>query len=51
MMIQSLIDRRAELQRAVDHQAKLQKLLLAAGGIAGPGSIGDPYATEQETHA
>ena len=40
-----------ELQRAIDHQAKLQQLLLAAGGIAGPGTIGDSYSTEEETHA
>jgi hypothetical protein len=51
MMLQSLITDDVELQRAVDHQAKLQKLLLAAGGIAGPGTIGDPYATEQEAYA
>jgi len=43
MLIQSLIETEEEVQRAVDHQAYLQKLLLAAGGIAGPGSIGDPY--------
>ncbi|MDQ2648973.1 MAG: hypothetical protein M3Z03_05415 [Actinomycetota bacterium] len=51
MMLQSLIETDAELQRAVDHQAKLQKLLLAAGGIAGPGTIGDSYSTEEEVHA
>jgi hypothetical protein len=51
MMLQSLTTDDAEVQRAVDHQAKLQKLLLAAGGIAGPGTIGDPYATEQEAYA
>jgi hypothetical protein len=51
MMLQSLIETEDELQRAVDHQAKLQKLLLAAGGIAGPGTIGDSYSTEEETHA
>jgi hypothetical protein len=51
MMLQSLITEAAELQRAVDHQLKLQQLLLQAGGIAGPGTIGDPYAIEQETHA
>jgi hypothetical protein len=51
MMLQSLILTEAELQRAVDHQAKLQKLLLAAGGIAGPGSIGDSYSTHEESHA
>jgi hypothetical protein len=51
MMLQSLIDNDESLQRAVDHQAKLQKLLLAAGGIAGPGTIGDSYSSEQESHA
>jgi hypothetical protein len=25
---------------------KLEKLLLAAGGIAGPGTLGDPWAAE-----
>ena len=38
MMLQSLIETEDELQRAIDHQAKLQRLLLAAGGIAGPGT-------------
>jgi hypothetical protein len=51
MMLQSLIETEDELQRAVDHQRKLQSLLLAAGGIAGPGSIGESYVTEEETHA
>lgn len=51
MMIQSLIETPDELQRAIDHQHKLQKLLLAAGGIAGPGSIGDSYANDTEAHA
>jgi hypothetical protein len=51
MMLQSLIETEDELQRAVDHQAKLQRLLLAAGGIAGPGTIGDSYSNEEETHA
>jgi hypothetical protein len=51
MMLQSLIETEDELQRAVDHQAKLQRLLLAAGGIAGPGSIGDSYDTEANTTA
>jgi hypothetical protein len=45
MMLQSLILSDDEVQRAVDHQAKLQKLLLAAGGIAGPGTIGESYVT------
>src|SRR5688500_9216876 len=51
MMLQSLIETEDELQRAIDHQAKLQRLLLAAGGIAGPGTIGDSYSNEQENHA
>ena len=51
MMLQSLIETPEELQRAIDHQAKLQRLLLAAGGIAGPGTIGDSYSTEEEAHA
>jgi hypothetical protein len=40
MMIQSLIESPEEVDRAVAHQAALQKLMLEAGGIAGPGSIG-----------
>jgi hypothetical protein len=51
MMLQSLIETPEELQRAIDHQAKLQLLLLAAGGIAGPGTLGDSYADDQEAHA
>ena len=51
MMIQSLIQSEAELDRAIAHQAKLQKLMLAAGGIAGPGTIGDSYEATQEAHA
>ncbi|MBV8984298.1 MAG: hypothetical protein JO248_07645 [Acidimicrobiia bacterium] len=50
MLIQSLIDSDAEVDRAAAHQAKLEKLMLAAGGIAGPGSIGSAYAA-QEVHA
>ncbi|MBA2279677.1 MAG: hypothetical protein H0W25_00345 [Acidimicrobiia bacterium] len=45
MMLQSLIDSPEEIRRAADHQVRLQELLLAAGGIAGPGTLGDPYAT------
>jgi hypothetical protein len=46
MLLQSLIDTDEEVERATAHQAKLQKLLLAAGGVAGPGTIGDPYTKE-----
>ena len=43
MLIQSLIETDDEVQLAADRQAHLEKLLLAAGGIAGPGTMGDPY--------
>ena len=43
MLIQSLIRTPADVARASAHQARLEELMLAAGGIAGPGSIGDPY--------
>jgi hypothetical protein len=44
MMLQSLVETPEEVERAAAHQVRLQKLLLAAGGVAGPGSIGDPWA-------
>ncbi|MBA2624192.1 MAG: hypothetical protein H0U89_01060 [Acidimicrobiia bacterium] len=40
MLIQSLIETPEDVDRAAAHQARLEKLVLAAGGIAGPGSIG-----------
>ncbi|MEL7208346.1 MAG: hypothetical protein AAGK32_08975, partial [Actinomycetota bacterium] len=43
MLIQSLLETDDEVQRAADRQAHLEKLLLASGGIAGPGTIGDAY--------
>jgi hypothetical protein len=47
MLIQSLIETPEEVDRAAIHQARLEKLILEAGGIAGPGSIGgDARATE-----
>jgi hypothetical protein len=42
MLIQSLLESDDEVRRAADHQARLESLLLRAGGIAGPGSIGFP---------
>ena len=33
-------DRPEEVERAAAHQARLEKLMVEAGGIAGPGSIG-----------
>ena len=40
MIIQSLIETPDEIDRAAGHQARLAKLMLAAGGVVGPGSIG-----------
>ena len=40
MMIQSLLESADEVTRASAHQAKLEQLLVEAGGIAGPGTIG-----------
>lgn len=40
MLIQSLIETPAEVDRAAAHQARLEKILLAAGGITGSGTIG-----------
>jgi len=42
-MLQSLIETPEEVDRAAAHQAKLEKLILAAGGIAGPGTIGGTH--------
>ena len=47
MILQSLLDTPEAVQRAADHQAKLEKLILAAGGIAGPGSIGMELASDK----
>ena len=48
MLIQSMLESDEEVDRAMTHQAKLEKLMLAAGGIACPGSIGDPYVEAME---
>jgi hypothetical protein len=47
MLIQSLLETEDEVQRAAAHQARLEKLIIKAGGIAGPGSIG-PVAPQLE---
>jgi hypothetical protein len=46
MLLQSLIETPEEVDRAAVHHARLSKLMLEAGGIAGPGSIGMPAAVE-----
>ncbi len=43
MLIQSLIRTPEHVRRASEHQRRLEELVLAAGGIAGPGTIGNPY--------
>ncbi len=40
MIIQSLIETPEEVDRAATRQAELTKLMVAAGGVVGPGSIG-----------
>jgi len=40
MMLQSLIETEEDVQRAAAHQARLEALVVKAGGIAGAGSIG-----------
>ena len=40
MLIQSLIETEEEVERAAAHQARLEAILVRAGGIAGKGSIG-----------
>jgi len=44
MLLQSLIDTPEEVERAARRAAELEGLMLRAGGIAGPGTLGD--ATE-----
>jgi hypothetical protein len=40
MLIQSLIDTEEDVRRATERQARLEGIIVRAGGIAGPGSIG-----------
>jgi hypothetical protein len=40
MMVQSLVTSTEGIDRAAIRQAELAKLMLAAGGVAGPGSVG-----------
>lgn len=49
MLIQSLLETPDEVERAAAHQARLEALLVAAGGVAGPGSIGTPAPEEVTT--
>jgi hypothetical protein len=42
MLIQSLLDTPEKVERANARQLELEGLVLASGGIAGPGSLGEP---------
>ncbi|HEV7887065.1 MAG TPA: hypothetical protein VGO92_05865 [Acidimicrobiales bacterium] len=46
MLLQSLIESEEEVQRAAGHQARLEAIMVRAGGIAGPGSLGSVAAPE-----
>jgi hypothetical protein len=41
MLLQSLIQTPEEVERASRRQQELEQLMLAAGGITGPGTLGD----------
>lgn len=51
MMIQSLVETEEEVRRAVEHQGRLEEIMLLAGGISGPGSLGAPVAGGEEIPA
>jgi hypothetical protein len=40
LMLQSLITTPEHARRAAEHQARLEQIMVEAGGIAGPGTIG-----------
>src|SRR6476646_7098534 len=42
MLIQSMLDTPEKVTRAAKRQEELEQLVLASGGIAGPGSLGEP---------
>jgi hypothetical protein len=48
MLIQSLLRSPDDAARAAAHQGRLEAMMVAAGGIAGPGTIGDPYVEVTE---
>jgi len=48
MLLQALIQTDDEVERAARRQAELERLISRAGGIAGPGSLGQP-STQDST--
>src|SRR5438045_8240472 len=51
MLLQSLIETPAEAERAAAHQGRLEGMLVRAGGVAGPGSIGTVVVTPEGVSA
>ena len=51
MIIQSLLETDEEVERAAKHQIRLESIMVRAGGIAGPGSIGGALPAAQEVSA
>jgi hypothetical protein len=51
MLIQSLLETDEDVDRAHAHQNRLEKLIRASGGIAGPGSVGTMEAAPAEASA
>ena len=49
MLLQSLIQTPEDVERAARRQQELESLILAAGGITGPGSLGEDTSQEVET--
>jgi hypothetical protein len=48
MMIESLLETPEDVERAAAHQAKLERIMVEAGGIAGPGSLGAAGADQAD---
>ena len=46
MLIQSMLDTPEKIARANKRQLELEELVVASGGIAGPGSLGEPAQEE-----
>ena len=51
LLLQSLLETEEEVQRAAAHQAHLEALVVKAGGVVGPGSIGLPTRETQAVGA
>jgi hypothetical protein len=51
MVLQSLIESADEVERAAAHQARLETVMVEAGGIAGPGSIGHAQPSRADVPA